>query len=125
MSTVPVKLGEMAAEALTASGDPDPSRLGLLVPRAVSFYLSEREEGRSEWSYPSFMANHNGLEAAYELQMDEGLWGELQAEAERQDVDPQRLLQHAAFYYGAARDQGRLTERIAADLWRETEAGGE
>ncbi|MGN6586617.1 MAG: hypothetical protein ACTHKT_03980 [Solirubrobacterales bacterium] len=116
----------MAAEALAASGDPDPSRLGLLAPRAVSFYLAEREEGRTEWSYPSFViASHNGFEAAYELAMEEELWAEFQAEAERQDVDPQRLLHHAAFYYAAARDEGRLTERIAAELRRETEAGGE
>jgi len=123
--SIPVKLGKMAAEALAASSEPDSSRLNLLVPRAVSFYLSEREEGRSEWSYPSFMASHNGFEGAYELAMEEELWSELQAEAASQGVDPQRLLQHAVFYYGAARDEGRLTERIAADLRREAEVGSE
>jgi hypothetical protein len=119
VSPVQVKLGQLAARALSASADPDPSRLELLMPRAVSFYLAERDGGRSEWSYPSFLDGGDGLTGAQELRLDQELWDELQAEAARQGVDPGALLQHAAFYYGAARDDGRLTERIAAELRRE------
>jgi hypothetical protein len=124
VSPVDVKLGETAARALAASADPDASRLELLVPRAVSFYLSERDGGRSEWRYPAFLADGDGLVPIHEVALDQELWEELRAEAERQDVSPEKLLQHAAFYYGAARDDGRLTERIAEGLRREEEAEG-
>jgi hypothetical protein len=112
----------MAAEALSTAVDSDGDRLALLLPRAVRFYLDERDDGRPDWRYPSFLVSQNGdgetLEGR-EVDLDEELWQELQAEAEAQEVAPENLLHHAAFYYGAARDEGRLTERIAEELRRE------
>jgi hypothetical protein len=56
------------------------------------------------------------------VDLDADLWQQLRAEAERQEASAEDLLQHAAFYYGAARDDGRLTERIASGLQREEES---
>jgi len=124
VSPVKVKVGAIAARALAAASDPDLEHLALLVPRAVRFYFSERDGGRPEWHYPAFLAGKDGFDGAFELPLEQELWEELRAEAERQEVEPENLLQHAAFYYGAARDDGRLTERIVEELQRE-EAGVE
>jgi hypothetical protein len=108
--------------ALAATADPSPERLSLLLPRAVRFYLEERDSGRSGWTYPAFLDGSDGSAGGREVELPEELLEELRAEAERQEASPQDLLQHAVFYYGAARDDGRLTERIAAELRREEEA---
>jgi len=130
VSPVGVKVRDIAAKALSEDTDSDGDRLALLLPRAVRFYLDERTDGRSGWRYPSFLAaeDGNGDGAAadgHEVSLDEDLWRELQVEAETQRVAPEDLLQHAAFYYGAARDEGRLTERIAEELRREETGSAE
>jgi hypothetical protein len=113
----------MATRALAATDEPDPERISLLLPRAVRFYLDDRDGDQSSWSYPSFLAGGDGNGDGHDLDLDEKLWQQLRAEAERQEVAPEDLLQHAAFYYGAARDEGRLTERIAAELRKEEAEG--
>lgn len=124
MSPVPVKLGALAAHSLAAADDPDPERLSLLLPRAVRFYFEEREGEQPGWRYPSALVDGgNGINGGREVSLPDDLWQRLQAEAERQEVSPENLLQHAAFYYGAARDEGRLTQRIAEELRREEEGG--
>jgi hypothetical protein len=115
----------MAADALSASEAPGPNRLPLLVSRAVRFYLDERGHDGADWLYPAFLGEgSDGAVAGHDVPIDEELWRELQAEAERQEVAAEDLLRHAAFYYAAARDEGRLTERIAAELAREEGARG-
>jgi hypothetical protein len=123
VSTVPVKIGALAAHSLAASEDPDPERLSLLLPRAVRFYLEERDREQSNWRYPPFLDGTQIDGEGREVSLPDELWQQLQAEAERQEVPPEDLLQHAAFYYGAARDDGRLTARIAEELQREEEGG--
>jgi hypothetical protein len=125
VSFVQVDIGEMAAKVLTAAGDPDPSRLSILLPRAVRFYLDERDGDHPGWGYPSFLDGKDGAAGDFQVGIEDELWQRLQAEAERQGVPPEELAQHAAFYYGAARDEGRLTERIAGELRREDEEKAE
>jgi hypothetical protein len=121
-----VKLGALAVHSLAASDDPESERLSLLLPRAVRFYFEERDGGKPGWRYPGFLADGDGAEdsSGREVGLEDGVWRQLQAEAERQGVPAEELLQHAAFYYGAARDEGRLTQRIAEELRREEEAAG-
>jgi hypothetical protein len=116
-------LGPLAAHSLAASADPDPERLSQLLPRAVRFYLEDRDGGEPGWRYPTFLDGGRVDGDGCELSLPDELWEQLQAEAERQKVEAGDLLQHAAFYYGAARDEGRLTARIAAELGREEEGG--
>jgi hypothetical protein len=121
---VQVKLGALAAHSLAAPEDPDPERLSLLLPRAVRFYFEERDGERSSWRHPRLLDGSDGTQDGREVSLPDDLWQQLQSEAERQEVSPEDLVQHAAFYYGAARDEGRLTQRIAEELRREEEAGG-
>lgn len=121
MPVVRVKLGPLAAHSLAVTDDPDPERLSLLLPRAVRFYLGEG--GQPNWRYPSFLEVREADGEGHEVSLPDDLWQQLRAEAERQGVKPQDLLQHAAFYYSAARDEGRLTQRIAEELNREEEGG--
>jgi len=121
VSAVQVKLGALAAHSLAAAEDPEPERLSLLLPRAVRFYFEERDADQPGWRYPLFHDGNAG--DGPEVSLPDELWRQLQAEAERQEVRPEDLLQHAAFYYGAARDEGRLTQRIAEELRREEEGG--
>jgi hypothetical protein len=125
VSVVQVKIGALAAHSLSASDDPDAERLSLLVPRAIRFYFEERDGGEPGWRYPSFLDPGGGGKdgGGREVSIPDELWQQLRAEAERQEVSPENLLQHAAFYYGAARDEGRLTQRIAEELSREEEGG--
>lgn len=113
----------MAAKALAAADSPDTERLAVLLPQAVRFYLDERDGGQPSWRYPSFL---NGAAAATAggctVSLDDELWQQLRAEADRQEAPAEDLLQHAAFYYSAARDDGRITERIASGLQREEES---
>jgi hypothetical protein len=51
-----------------------------------------------------------------ELEIDDSLWGQMEREAERQHVTVTQLLEHAALYYAAELDAGRLTERILDQL---------
>ena len=113
----------MAAKALAAADSPDAERLSTLLPQAVRFYLGERDGGQPSWRYPSFLDGGAAPTAGdCTVNLDEELWQQLRAEAERQEASPEDLLQHAAFYYGAARDDGSLTERIARGLQREEES---
>jgi hypothetical protein len=114
----------MAAHSLAATAEPDPERVALLLPRAVRFYLDERDRNGAGWRYPSFLDGRGADGDAREVSLPDDLWQQLQAEADRQGVSPEDLLQHAAVYYGAARDEGRLTQRIAEELRREEEAEG-
>lgn len=111
----------MAAKALAATGSSDVKRLAVLLPQAVRFYLDERDGGQPSWRYPSFLSGEAAA-GGCQVSLDEEHWQQLRAEAERQEVAPEDLLQHVAFYYGAARDDGRITERIAGGLRREEEA---
>ncbi len=48
--------------------------------------------------------------------MDSELWREFEEEAERQGVSVEQLAEHAAFYFAAELDAGRVTQRILDDL---------
>ena len=103
MPPVEVHIGEMAARVLSAKGSPDADRLAVLLPRAVHFYLDERDGERVGWRYPSFLDEGRAQDDGRQVNLPEDLWQQLRAEAERQEVSPEDLLQHATFYYGAAR----------------------
>ena len=107
---VTVAIGTLAAEALSA-GPPRPERLDTIVAQAIRFYLRP-ESVEAGWAYPKFLEPERGEGAGVEVHVERALWKELGAEARRQDVADSDLLQHAAMYFAAARDGGRLTTRI-------------
>jgi hypothetical protein len=121
--SVKVKLGAFAGEALTGGQrtgtrpvvDTKPKADEVL--RAVRLYLNDKGSGRTGWAYPTLLREqHRGEEIEFELSIDNTLWYALKAEAKQQDVSVSQLLEHAALYYAAELDAGRVTERILDDL---------
>lgn len=84
---------------------------------ALRFYLGDREMGRPAWPYPGFLRGSETEEdARIDLELDADLWREFEEEALGQGVSVEQLAEHAAFYFAAALDTGRVTQRILDDL---------
>lgn len=114
-SGMEVALSELAFEALTAAGpEVDASSR---MESAVRCYLEDRESGRPAWSYPSFLRDsETRAEVRVELDAPPDLWRAFEEEAARQGVTVEQLSEHAAFYFAAELDAGRVTQRILDDL---------
>jgi hypothetical protein len=111
---VPVGLSQLAFDGL-AGGDADraPARL----QSAVRCYLGDRGANQAAWPYPAFLrGSEPQVDVSLELKIKDDLWHSFETEASRQDVSPQQLLEHAAFYFVAELDAGRITQRILDDL---------
>jgi hypothetical protein len=110
-----VELSRLAFEALT-SGDPvtaAPERM----EGALRCYLGDRSTDRPAWPYPGFLRNtERQADVEIELEVEEDLWQAFAEEAVQQEVTTEQLTEHAAFYFAAEMDAGRLTERILEDL---------
>ena len=123
MTKVKVKLGAFAGGMLawkhqrdTGSGNGSKPSSDDVV-RVIRFYLKERAGERAGWAYPDLMREGRPEEEVeVELEIDNSLWGQMENEAERQQVTVTQLLEHAALYYAAELDAGRLTERILDEL---------
>lgn len=118
VTTVRIRLGAFAGGMLAwkrqrgAGGDiTEPSSDDVL--RVIRFYLKERDSGGTGWSYPDLLREgHPEEEVEVELDIEDSLWRDVRLEAARQHVSVTQLLEHAALYYAAELDAGRLTERI-------------
>lgn len=87
------------------------------VVRVIRFYLGERGGNGVGWAYPELLREGRPEEEIeVELEIDDSLWRQMEDEAERQHVTVTQLLEHAALYYAAELDAGRLTERILDDF---------
>lgn len=119
VTTVRVRLGTFAGGMLawkhqrgSESGHvAEPSSDDVL--KVIRFYLKEKGSGGASWSYPDLLREGSPEEEIeVELDIEDSLWREMRAEAARQRVSVTQLLEHAALYYAAELDAGRLTERI-------------
>jgi len=113
--TIPVGLSRLAFDALAGNGGAEagPGRL----QSAVRCYLGDRGADQAAWPYPAFLrGSRPQVDVEFELNVKDDLWHSFEAEASRQDVSPQQLLEHAAFYFAAELDAGRITQRILDDL---------
>ena len=93
------------------------SRLPTRLESALRCYLGDRGTDRPAWPYPGFLRGsepQRDVEMEFEVPAD--LWGEFSEEADKQEVTVEQLAEHAAFYFAAELDAGRVTERILADL---------
>lgn len=126
MTKVKVRLGAFAGGMLawkhqrdTGSGNgAQPSSAD--VVRVIRFYLREKDGGDVGWAYPDLLREGRpDEEVEVEIEIDDSLWGRMEHEAERQHVTVTQLLEHAALYYAAELDAGRLTERILDELEEE------
>lgn len=114
---VTVDLSHLAFEALMGDEVGSELRAPVRMESALRCYLGDRGEDRAAWPYPGFL---RGSEAKRDVQvefdLDEDLWHGFEEEASAQGVSVGQLAEHAAFYFAAELNAGRLTERILEDL---------
>ena len=114
---VSLELGAFTLDALAGENATGVEDIPPKVTRAIRYYLSDRDSGRPEWRCPTLVPEvAAGGRVELELSVDDSLWRSLEEEAERQGVSAQQLAMHAALYFAADRDAGRLTQRILDDL---------
>jgi len=122
---VDVSLGSFAREALVREQGSGPDAGGEAVSaaavRAIRCYLEDKGAGGPGWRYPGFRRGNleKDGKVGLHLSIDDGLWRALEAEAERQGVSSQQMIEHAALYFAAEVDAGRVTQRIIDDLDRD------
>lgn len=93
--------------------------------RAIRCYLKDGGAEQAGWSYPHFLPDEGRAEeVVLRLKIDDDLWHSLEEEAERQHVSAEEMVEHAAFYFAAEMDAGRITQRIFADFEDDQPAKG-
>lgn len=112
---VTVELSQLAFETLTSGGPVTAGPVRMQV--ALRCYVGDRDTDRPAWPYPGFLRNAEKQgDVEIEFEIAEDLWRDFSEEAERQGVTTGQLVEHAAFYFAAEVDAGRVTERILEDL---------
>ena len=112
-----VSLSKLAYEALTASEVSAPVQMD----RALRCYVQDRGGDRPAWPYPDFLRGSEAQgDVRVELEIDLDLLQNFAKEAARQGVSTEQLAEHAAFYFAAELDAGRVTERILGSTEPET-----
>jgi hypothetical protein len=92
--------------------------VGELVTTAILYYLSELTEGRPSLAVPRFRHDPADVEGEQsttinaELALEDADWRALLAEADRQCVSTERLLEHVVIFYLSELDSGRVAMRI-------------
>jgi hypothetical protein len=89
------------------------------VGEAARYYLADRCSGRAAHQVPRFARDPMSSpqeRLVVELDLEQRIWRELDAESERQGVPLERLLEHAALYLIADLDSGRVPGRFARHL---------
>jgi hypothetical protein len=115
--SVSLAVSQLAFEALAGGKRGDSAPAPTKVESAVRVYLSDRDAGQPAWPYPKFLQGSETQEdVGLELSVDPDLWLQFEAEAKKQGVSVQQLLEHAAFYFAAELSAGRITQRILDDL---------
>jgi hypothetical protein len=122
VTTVRIRLGAFAGGMLAwkhqrdAGSDDGGQPNADDVLKVIRFYLKEKGSGGTGWAYPDLLRQgHPEEEVEVELEIEDALWREMRLEAARQHVSVTQLLEHAALYYAAELDAGRLTERILGE----------
>jgi hypothetical protein len=115
--SVAVSLSPSCVELLEPEGAGPEEDLNRRLVATVAYFLTDADSGEVGHSYPDFRREDGGGQRHdLELVIAADLWRRFVAEAERQQVSPERLLEHAAFYFLAQADAGKVAERIAEDL---------
>ncbi|MGA8746081.1 MAG: hypothetical protein WB507_09475 [Solirubrobacterales bacterium] len=110
-------LGNFGLESLGGSYRRHTETLERSLLQAIRYYLDEEGSGRDGWSYPSFLNDgHDDEGVKLRISIDSAVWEDFSKEAERQGVSTDHLLQHAALFFAADRDSGRLAHRIVREL---------
>jgi hypothetical protein len=110
---VTLALEEFGASRLEAEAERysvSPAELG---SHAVRYYLSDRDSGRMALRVPQLSQEPAGKPVlALSIDLDADIWGELEEEAQTQQVSVERLLVHAIVYFLGDLDAGRVERRM-------------
>ena len=102
--SIRIGVGDLALAGLRAQPRSDVAGLSQRVSAAMRSYL-DAPRSRGGWRYPGFgETGRPSRETAISLELPVDLWEEFVAEAEAQDVDPERLVSHAVLFYVAGLD---------------------
>lgn len=114
---VTVALSQLAFEALMGDDTDGAGRAPIRMESALRCYLGDKGTERPAWPYPGFLRGSETQEdVRVELDVESELWRDFEKEAATQGVSAEQLAEHAAYYFAAEADAGRLTERILEDL---------
>jgi hypothetical protein len=110
-----VGLSELAFNALV--GEEEDRSASTTLESALRCYLGDRGADRPAWPYPAFLRGSEPQgDVELELEVSADLWDDFSEEASRQGVAIEQLAEHAAFYFAAELDAGRVTQRILDEL---------
>jgi hypothetical protein len=105
--TLKLAFDDFGWTSLVAEAKRERRSLEELLSRAARYLRSELGAGRGALRVPPFARQPQGRGSRIELALTAAVWRDLEAEAARQRVPLERLLEHAALYYLAAVDCGR------------------
>jgi hypothetical protein len=112
---VSLGISELGFEALV--GEQRDRSASSRMESALRCYLGDRGTDRPAWPYPGFLrGSESQRDVRLELDVSDTLWDDFSEEASRQEVSIEQLAEHAAFYFAAELDAGRVTRRILDDL---------
>lgn len=110
--SVTVSLRPSCIDLLTKEGEDPEGDPGCRLGTAIAYFLAEDSSEVAGHAYPEFRRGKNaaGPSRALSIAIPVDLWRRFTAEAERQRVSPDRLLEHAALFFAAQEDAGRVAE---------------
>jgi hypothetical protein len=107
-----LRFDEFGWERLESEARQAGETLDDLLSRAAVYFCAERPTARAATLAPRFKPAGRGTPRQVRLEGDGDSWERLDAEARRQGLPLERLLEHAALLYLADIDSGRLATRI-------------
>ncbi len=112
---VNVILGEISLRALRGESNTEATSLGPPLALAIRYYLTEKDAAPG-WAYPRFRRELiEGEGVRVQITIDEAPWEALEREADRQGVSAERLAEHAALYFAAHLETGRIGRSVLED----------
>lgn len=110
--TLTLRFDEFGWQSLESVARRDRETLDDLLSHAAAYFDAERRTSRAAMLAPGFKPGGRGMEREIRLEVNRDCWKGLEDEAGRQGVPLERLLEHAALFYLADIDSGRVAERI-------------
>jgi hypothetical protein len=111
---VVLKLDEFGRHALDTFVRQRHRSHSVAVRTASLYYLADRRADRPTWPVPRLARAMRRREdtVTVRIKLDESTWEVVTAEAERQQVTPETLVEHAILYFLADLDSGRIADRL-------------
>ena len=119
--SVSLRLDRFGQEALDEYVSASSGSYATALHTAVRYYLGDAESGRVAWRVPQLVRSARFLHT-FEVELDEELHHELEAEARRQELPVGLLAAHAVVYYLTDVDTGRVAARLGDAINRDAEA---